>query len=440
MRRFVLVAVISACGGSGGTSHPDAHPAIDSSSAVDSPPAIDGPVPTTADVTAYDDGTPVAGADVVFSDPSGAVASHVVTDATGVASATVAPGSMITVIVKQGTSHTLYTFFAVQPGDHLVAGSPIATSNVVGSAHVILPGAVTGATDYWADLGCDFGSGSVPFTADIDVYSSCGSTFGVLATARDSQGTILAWSSLTGLPITPSTNALLPAWRTDVTPFSVAITHGTPLAGLAGSLLMNHGAMGFLGPPMDGTLDASGARTISPGVPNDGSLDSLTVDMREVLPSMGGATILRSRFQRLASVGAGVAEDLSNLPPALTGRTIDVAPAKTTPEAAWTSAGDLAAATDGLWIEMNWSDGMGGGWEWIGIAPSTAASPLQFPDLPDSLAEDRVTPGQTFGSLHEVELVKSDLFAGAAAWRQDYWKIMFVTPAMPFTFDSTSAN
>lgn len=118
MRQLCFLALcLAACGDDGVRHTPDAAP---HDGAPDSP--IDAALqPVT--LTAMLGGAPQAGVYVYFLNADSSVVLATRTDATGVASATMAAGGSVTAIDPYGTSGSnreLYSFLSVKPGDHLV--------------------------------------------------------------------------------------------------------------------------------------------------------------------------------------------------------------------------------------------------------------------------------------------------------------------------------
>ncbi len=206
-------------------------------------PAVD-PRPVT--LTLRDRG-PVAGAEVIFLDPDGREVARTATDAAGQASARVARGGSVTVVELQpGTvdAAQVTTIAEVGPGDapildrtNLVFGGQL-----VGRAEVAFPGALEGAIQYLANLGCNCTpwSGSTD-PASVPLFTTCGAALDGIAEARDGQG-LLAWSAVTTVPISGTAPDQAAAvafgpWRTDVGAVEVTLRNAPAGGGFVTALL-----------------------------------------------------------------------------------------------------------------------------------------------------------------------------------------------------------
>ncbi len=123
--RSALIA-LAACGGTTAVTS-DAPPL---------PPPIDAIAPGPATLAITNAGAPVAGVQVWFQAADGNVIAETTTDATGTASAVVAPGAIVTVLGPFGGAGDLRTYVGVQPGDRLTLDQP-AVENV--TMDVVVP-------------------------------------------------------------------------------------------------------------------------------------------------------------------------------------------------------------------------------------------------------------------------------------------------------------
>jgi len=134
MRKLSLMLFLIACGDDSARHTHDAAPQNDG--AADSPMADAAPSPVT--IAAVFNGTPVAGVHVYFQNADSTLVLATTTDATGTASAVMAPGGYVTAINPYGVQgqDEVDTFAGVKPGDHLVlhqdpGNGSAATVNVV---------------------------------------------------------------------------------------------------------------------------------------------------------------------------------------------------------------------------------------------------------------------------------------------------------------------
>jgi hypothetical protein len=212
---------VAACGGD--QASPDA--AAPPPGSADAHEAADGPSAGTIDVTVYANGRPVAGADVVVGDPSGAVVAHAVTASDGSLQALAPAGGSVTVALREGTLHQLFVISGVMPGDRLRVGEPDQPHAVVGRVRVSVP-AFAGADGYWVQA-CERRSVAAPTTVDIDVEKRCvvGGRIPVLV-AASMAGTTRAYALKADVSVAAGqvTNVSLPAWRTDLGTLALTLT------------------------------------------------------------------------------------------------------------------------------------------------------------------------------------------------------------------------
>ena len=151
MKRVLLLGFslallsIAACGDDsspiGATDSGIADAAVDASVSIDAvvlpPDATTGNVGLT--VYSSNNAGPVAGANVIFLSPTGAMISQVVTDQNGQANASVPAGSSVT---ANNDTTDVFTFLDVKPGDQLVIGSPRQNNTTI-TATVTFPSDTT---------------------------------------------------------------------------------------------------------------------------------------------------------------------------------------------------------------------------------------------------------------------------------------------------------
>jgi hypothetical protein len=425
---WLLVLVLTSwswgCGGSSkgtidaATHGPDAPASIDASTAVDAPPSSpDAAAPLPVDVQVWN-GTPVAGADVVWNDATGAVIAHDLTDATGHASRILPPGASVTAIISVGIGgpyvRKVETVLDVRPGDVLTLGDRGPSSSYLCTAHVIFPGTFPGAASYRAHAigAIDQTLNASPLDLGINTNGvEPSGDFSVIAEALDGTGTVIATSSISVPAPAPmaTVDVMLPAWRSDFTSLAVDVVHGAPSLGHQEliSMLGTYGALEIY--QRNGNLDASGA--------TDQQFATFDVDVgiqygvTVAIPNGWGAQI-----GSLQPSATSLAVDCDDWPGAVTGSMFDVPPGQLTPRATFTIPTDGMPAT-GIVFSVMYQDPMGYPLIWYLAAPATVALPVQFPQLPDVLAADR-TPTANF-SLEKVWLMRSPtLFPDQASFRR----------------------
>ncbi len=159
------------------------------------------------------------GGTVVFHDADGAVLTAGTFDSGGMASGQIPPCAAVTM---KASSSTLMTVTHIMPGDTIDFGYPHA-QGATRQLAVSFP-AVTGAQIYSVKpaghgFGCNgFGDSTSPVT--LDISSDCiasDNTVSAVVTANDSNGNMLGYADLTGIPLASSgtTTANVTQWRTD---------------------------------------------------------------------------------------------------------------------------------------------------------------------------------------------------------------------------------
>jgi len=191
MRNVVLVVLLAACGDDGVRHTPDA-------TVHDGPVTPDAPIdgaatPVTIQTTL--DGQPIGGVHVYFQNADSSVVLATVTDASGAASAVMAPGGYVTAIdpyqppALGRVADEIDTFVGVKPGDHLHLAQRVSSTAI---NFTVTVQADPAATSYGAFTPCgstsltSAGSGAAP-TGTIALYN-CGADTDFLVVTYDQAG------------------------------------------------------------------------------------------------------------------------------------------------------------------------------------------------------------------------------------------------------------
>jgi hypothetical protein len=429
MKQLALVLAIAACGGKSGGTTADAPPVADA--------APDAPSTGVVSVTVVLNAVPTAGATVFFSDATGHLITSSTTGADGKGSATVAAGSSVTCELTGGTpgslAHLIETTFDVQPGDEIVCGlpAPVTTSSPQGTVQVTLPGVYAGAAFYSVDMGGCSSNNATAAPMSVALNTTCvasTNTFDALALAKDSSsGSMLAYA--TSLGLTPpgagkSSNVTMPSWRTDFGVHNIAVSNAPPNAELATTFGLSHDTAAWNIDGSTATTSAAGGAAVSFPYPMSiGTSVSYTVQV-DYPPSLGARPTQQYIVREPPSSLQDEALDFGTLP-ALLSRAAYVLDRHTTPVVSWAAADSLATTTGGA-TTLVWTT-PGEQWVWAAAVPSSATS-VQFPDLPDSLAGDRVTPSQPYDQV-VVVFVEGTMFAGPADFRSHWANIIGEPPS-----------
>ena len=436
MRKFVFALAVAACGNSGGSSNTPADASSQmadaSHDAATSATRDAGPMGTVKVIVSLYN-VPIATATVIFSDTSGHMISTQQTGVDGVAMATVPVGSTVTCELTQsvpgGVSHLLESIYDVQAGDVLGCGMPGTMASAGtgdGSVTVTFPGAFTGANNYSINLGGCQGGNTSATTATATLLSSCVSstanTYDVLAIANGTGGAMLAYSTDLGLAPPGAGNTAsvtVPSWRTDFLTHHIAISNAPANATVASNFSLFHDSAYWNIDSVTLTTNASGGANLA--FPFPASLGTTAnYQVTVSYPTSAGATANQG-YDVNEPLSALVDEslDLSTLPQLLT-RDAYVPVGQTTPMLSWAAAGSLAGTTGGA-FQLQWST-TGASWTWYGAVPPTATS-IQLPQLPDTLAGDRVQPGQAFDGAG-VGFVQGTMFASPADFRANVDRVV----------------
>jgi hypothetical protein len=401
------------------------------------PQDLSGP---RVDVLVLDSGTPAAGTDVVFSDSSGAIIAHLLTDANGHASAMVAAGSSVTALVPYAAAGPrLETAFGVEPGDSIVFGqrsSPLPTPSV-GTANISVPGTVPNALGYEVSSGESVHESMYAYPVSLPIYQGSLSptgTFDLVAEAIIGNDPI-AFSVLTGLSAPSAMGTVsvtLPAWRTDFATYLLNILNGPPSAtGFAWIGPQDRNDLFLLSNPHL-TVDGTGAGTINYKYPADFAT-GLYFELSLYGPVVANSTTVVSAFARLPVATSGTV-DFSQAPPQLLSLSATCPAGKTTPLMTWSAAG-LPLSTGGIVLGVDW-------WTsgvlrtWGATVPSTDSSPVQFPELPDSLAAWRIMPGQAFSERVVIFVSSTDLYPNTKAFRTSWFPDSDRAPSPSIIYES----
>jgi hypothetical protein len=138
------------------------------------PPDEPPPPPTEVRIAVHDPSGPVAGLAVLFQTNDDTVVSDVVTDAQGVAVATLPTGS-VTVIRQEQQGGSVYTYVGVKAGDQLdlsLAALPATTPTTI-TVHLPEPDPDTGLVPVEVRTPCGSGQG-VPPDVSVTLDGTCG--------------------------------------------------------------------------------------------------------------------------------------------------------------------------------------------------------------------------------------------------------------------------
>ena len=293
------------------TSVPDV--AVPDGSAPDSPAEAEAG-PTTASVTvlAGVGGAPKAGVTVVFSDASGNLVDTKTTGADGKATATAAPGGMITVAVGGLGRRELFTFVGVKAGDDLVAFDVAVAPPTPPELSVDLPAnPPPTAVRYDVYSGVCAGQGAVSPVLN-QLFDACyrGGKAPVVAIATDANFARVAFAYKKGNPIEVDGGLAqvtgLGPWSTTLGTYNVAVTNapaaiqsvqfasvevadsvsfpqylGNPLEAGSGSATF---------PTLPGYADWFQPQVMVNTPANGGALQAYVFSARRVAPAASGAT------------------------------------------------------------------------------------------------------------------------------------------------------
>jgi hypothetical protein len=365
--------------------------------------------------------TPLADVDVVFHAPDGAVTSHVTTDATGEARATIVGGSQVTVARSTpDDGFELYTYRSVDPGDTLLHRYRDGT--LLAEAEVALPGDVADAADYRVGNGCGSPEQSVDGTATVTLMTdaSCvdGSTpaFPVYAIARDETQATLAWSFAPSVPVS-APDAVLPPWQTgfdNVTAHFVNVPPDLWALSTGGGFQVGKGDFN-----VNGGLFASpsGDQTATFIYPQLAASSYVTTAIAHYADLTSWAFLVQGH----AEAASERTYDLEGLLPPITSVTRDGTPAR--PGLRWTGG---APDADVQVASFRWASS-----RWTIYDAAGDADSVQAPGLPAELADHAPDADVEAGtiSFYEVDWIDgyedlkaagNDLVVGSGNWRMAF--------------------
>ncbi len=418
---LALVLALAACG--------DDEQTFTDAPAGDAPgadAAVDAATTGNVTLTVRGDGAPVAGVDVVWNDPAGAVQTHETTDQNGQASEVILTGSSVTIFVTiNGGISTRYitiTYLDIEPGDDLVWDFGRPSAAIVTTVTVTLPGAPSGATSYRVDAGCvdtTVGDPGTPVTFEIPA-TCLGSdqNLDVVATAFDDNALPVGYDHAR-VAVTGATTAVtLDAWQTTYQPLSFTLTN--PPADATGVGVETHfriDGVGFRGPQGGGGF-SGGTATIASGYWSGGIVDRLQyvifIGRTSGSDPAGASVIMAGRTDTPATVS----HDLTTLLP----RILDASAAAASGhlQVSWTPDGALTA-TDGALLLSSWTEGSGLHEAYV-MAPPGATSPLTLPTIPADLVAYRPGGAASF-MTPTVIFIEADFMSGYADFREQGWRI-----------------
>ena len=386
---------------------------------VDAP--ADGPAVGEASVEVKLGGVATAGLHVVFNDSTGAVISEGMTNASGIATATVHANSMVTVAVG---SEDLITVTGVNPEDHiLLANPPPYDGTTVSTVTFGSSSEANGKSFYRADLGDDqyvtainMTSGTRTLTlprANIDAAGK----IHMVAAVYNASDALISYSFVTGFTptINGTTNIVFPSnWRTDLTNINITLS-GAPADATLLAVDSANEQSGFLFAPS--SFAGSDQASVTGGqaaviVPYLGSFGDFVQTTAELRFSMSND---RFRFSRRVPRPAGAfVLGSTDMPPRLGAAALDSSTA-TRPVASWTTTG-TATGGDAIIATLAWRDAGGGSYRWHVYVPPDATT-VTFPAVSNAMAPQAPAQTSIFNIL-EVTHHSLDPLNGYDAFRQ----------------------
>ncbi len=380
--------------------------------------APDAPATGTASIRIANLGTSNVGLPVSFADPTGAPTQLVMTDATGMASATVTAGGSVTVFVN--TSLAL-AVLDVQPGDAIVVDNgPIPT--VVGTANVNVT-AKTNATNYAVTAGCNARNQAAttpPAAMSLDITTACvtgTNTYDLFATATDASDRLIAYQAQLDLvPPTGTKSIAMSSWQTAFTSLAVALGNapvGSDVVEVDTFALRDKRR--FRGDSVSGPIVAGGGSAQSLNLPA-GAWSAMAYGVQVNNTSGGTTTVVRSA----PTLGGLVTVDLStDLLPYLHDQAVNFQNG-TTPTIHFFADGPLTNAR-GMVAQVAYT-ASSGAIQMIVVMPAVVAA-VDLPRLPDALSAYR--PMLPFsGGVQVIEALGGDLFADAKAFREHFGRTL----------------
>ena len=423
----VGLTIASGCGAV--SSDTDADPNRPDAKRADDGGIVDEPDAQTTGlltVTVYNEyGSGDTSASVVFQKADGTVVQRLPTDANGEATSTVDAGDLVTVArINYNGDNELFTFVGVKPGDHLLSGYPrtvLANSSYGEVSAKLAP--FDGAAFYRVDTGCLYiDDADAEGNALVGLYEQCHDPTGnipLYAYAMDSQGRLIAYATRT-LANGGAGSIQIDAseWRTDFATTSISVTNSPAESALYPHLYVDNQPL-----PERFSFDPTLPINPQPGENVNGTavlpkgLGTGYVYDVEQFVYTGQNTQYRLLSQRKSgTVPASIAIDGAQLLPYLTGRNLVGTGDPQRPKLTWAAAASLAG-TDGGIVQTGWYDNANQRYHVWSFSVPAAATEVQLPALPDSLAEYR--PSVDVGPREpDVVFIDADGVAGYDAFRQ----------------------
>lgn len=357
-----------------------------------------------ATVYVVDDGVPVTGARVVFHTPAGEVASVVVTDRDGAASARLEPSALITIaapneLTLADSGAQLLTYAGVLPGDTITVEipafprplTPPSPGPILASLRVELP-PLADAGYFVIHLGC------IDYTTEdlvtvVDVPADCLGTddrVDLTVDAYTPPDLPARLATTFAANVVPSDGVTLPAWTDPVPSIDVELVD-IPAGATNAFAIAVMTADGLPFPPV---LADSAAITSPRAILSPGFLPAFTswMDLEVRLYADVGNVTRQLRYGAPAEPTTYVSA--TELLPTVRDVSID-AEAKVI---AWTATGDPIGA-DGMFLHLE-SERRAGAitrrHRWTVVAPPDTPSPFALPALPPALEAYRPQPGDDY--------------------------------------------
>jgi hypothetical protein len=455
-RRFVVcllsMLVLWACDDEGGTTPADAgHDTVLPDGPVSDGVQPEGALPDTAAdsvggtqvvVTVYDDGVGQAGVEVAFHDPTGTLLHQAQTDGSGVASAEMPQGGMVTVgrLGAQGIQQ-LTTVAQVKPGEAVFVGSPQPLNAVVGKLRLKSSQPVQNATGYLVDLGCkEQKVTSLDTPVELDVPAACllGGSLNVFVSSLDQQD--LPYSYATAVNVALASGQTVDVdvtnWSVDWASLVFSIKdHPAGAAALQVNAATVAGGLAYysVAYPTIGTAYPGSSATMLHAYAN-GFGDSLEYlvgfGYGDAVNPTGESALFRRDKTRPTAITVMAAAEVLPPPASVTVSSNQVS---------WTAPTGLGEV-DGVLMEVRWLGTTPTRWT---VLCAPANNSFTLPQLPAPLSG--WVPGPASGAAETVvTYVEADTIAGYDKLRLDYGPGVLAAPFpatdMTFRLSSTKAQ
>lgn len=370
--------------------------------------APDGPSVGEATITVKLGGVATTGRPVVFNEADGTIAGEAMTDANGIAKATVHAGATVTVAV---TTEDLVTIAGVSPGDDIVLQTPKAYDDTIGGTVTFGSSSeANGKSFYRVDLGDDqyvtainMTSGTRSLNYVLGNVDAAGKIH-VVAGVYDANNRLISYAFRAGLTPTMggTTTSTFSSWRTDLTDIDVTLS-GAPAESTLLRVESANEMSGFLYMPSS----FSGADTASVTGGQAAVVVPYLAGFGDFIQTSAALTVSSTeRFEwhrRVPRPAGDLVLTATDMPPRLS-PTLDSSMA-TRPTASWTVDGGNAAAGDAILVNLDWRDAGGGSYSWYAFVPPDATS-ITFPVVPSAMAAQ--SPAQT-SIYSRLEVTHHDL-------------------------------